>query len=415
MQKKKRERERKNRRKQNHSFKSFRFFPLLLTFFRKGKKKGAPFFFLVPTTAAVAATSATTAASSAATSSNSSATSSAAASSDLAPLVRASAGTAARGARVVPPGSSSSSSSSSSTSVAEPPATAAATPAATPAATTAAATTATSTSTTFDVEPRDPFQPHLAHGLLLDRRGHCPAPQRHREPRRLRHELLRGPAQRAEVPLVEAEPGAVRLVFRGLRDAVEPRRDGGEGFVALLWGLVLGGGDGNVGELVEERALEVAQEQQALAALARPGGPPDAVDVLGLLGGQTDLDDQRHVGVVDASGRDVGREHDGSVAVAEGLGGLGALRLRLARVHLEDRRAHRGEQLGVELRQARRDEEDDDLEVRLLGGVLPAREPEGRGEVLVVLDDGKALVDGGGGLDLLVADGVDKLGAVVSL
>ena len=84
-------------------------------------------------------------------------------------------------------------------------------------------------------------------------------------------------------------------------------------------------------------------------------------------------------------------------------------------MHLEDRRAHRGEQLGVELRQARRDEEDDDLEVRLLGGVLPAREPEGRGEVLVVLDDGKALVDGGGGLDLLVADGVDKLGAVVSL
>ena len=97
------------------------------------------------------------------------------------------------------------------------------------------------------------------------------------------------------------------------------------------------------------------------------------------------------------------------------LGGLGPLRLRLARVHLEHGRAHRAEELSVQLRQPRRHEEDDDLEVGLLGRVLAAGQPQGGREVLEVPHDRKALVDGGGGLDFLVADGVDKLCAAASL
>jgi hypothetical protein len=85
-------------------------------------------------------------------------------------------------------------------------------------------------------------------------------------------------------------------------------------------------------------------------------------------------------------------------------------------VHLQHGGSHRREELGVQLREPGGDEEGDDFEVGLFGGVLPACQPEGRGKVGVCRDDGEALVDGRRRLDFFVADGVDKLrGAVRAL
>ena len=75
----------------------------------------------------------------------------------------------------------------------------------------------------------------------------------------------------------------------------------------------------------------------------------------------THLDDGRHVRVVHATCRDIGREHDEVGALAELVGNARAVRLRLAGVHLEHGRAERDEELRVHLSHARGGEEDEHL------------------------------------------------------
>ena len=83
------------------------------------------------------------------------------------------------------------------------------------------------------------------------------------------------------------------------------------------------------------------------------------------------LDDQGDVGVVHAPGGDVRGEHDAALRGAELVGGARALRLALARVHLQHGHPQRVEQRAVELRDARRREEAHDLKLALRRHVLP--------------------------------------------
>ena len=78
------------------------------------------------------------------------------------------------------------------------------------------------------------------------------------------------------------------------------------------------------------------------------------------------LNDAGDVRVVHAAGGDVAGEHDESVARSEPVADLGARRLALPRVDLKDfelAARHQVEELGEELRESRRSEEADDLEV----------------------------------------------------
>ena len=83
------------------------------------------------------------------------------------------------------------------------------------------------------------------------------------------------------------------------------------------------------------------------------------------------LDDEGDVRVVDAARRDVRGEHDAALGGAELVGSARALRLALARVHLQHGHTQRVEQRAVELRDARRRKEAHDLELALGGHVLP--------------------------------------------
>mmetsp|Transcript_25842 Transcript_25842/g.54183 ORF Transcript_25842/g.54183 Transcript_25842/m.54183 type:complete len:394 (-) Transcript_25842:97-1278(-) len=130
------------------------------------------------------------------------------------------------------------------------------------------------------------------------------------------------------------------------------------------------------------------------------------MDVLRLVRGKADLQHVRHVGVVHAARRDVGGEHDQVSALSELLGDTRALRLRFARVHLEHRDPERDEELGVELREPRGCEEDDNL-VLVLFRELAYEVEELGGERGRLRDDGALRHVR---VRLLVgADGVDEL------
>lgn len=76
----------------------------------------------------------------------------------------------------------------------------------------------------------------------------------------------------------------------------------------------------------------------------------------------TDLHHEGDIRVVHSTSRDVRAEHDaGALAVPKLVGCLGALRLALARVHLQHRDAHGLEELAVELGHARRHKKRHDL------------------------------------------------------
>mmetsp|Transcript_8893 Transcript_8893/g.19697 ORF Transcript_8893/g.19697 Transcript_8893/m.19697 type:complete len:219 (-) Transcript_8893:183-839(-) len=102
------------------------------------------------------------------------------------------------------------------------------------------------------------------------------------------------------------------------------------------------------------------------------------MDVLRAVGRHPHLQHGGHVRVVHPACRHVGREHHKVGALAELLGHPRAVRLRLARVHLEDGvPADHGEELGEHPREARGVEEDEHLVAGLLRHLLEEREQLG--------------------------------------
>mmetsp|Transcript_416 Transcript_416/g.937 ORF Transcript_416/g.937 Transcript_416/m.937 type:complete len:350 (-) Transcript_416:221-1270(-) len=117
-----------------------------------------------------------------------------------------------------------------------------------------------------------------------------------------------------------------------------------------------------------------------MAALTAARSAAQAVNVLRAVGGHAHLDDLRDAGVVQPAGRHVAGEHDHARARAELVALLRAVGLRLAAVHLDHLDAVQVEELRVELREARRGEEDDDLVVGV--GALLLDDRRQRGELV---------------------------------
>mmetsp|Transcript_20660 Transcript_20660/g.52705 ORF Transcript_20660/g.52705 Transcript_20660/m.52705 type:complete len:621 (-) Transcript_20660:377-2239(-) len=111
----------------------------------------------------------------------------------------------------------------------------------------------------------------------------------------------------------------------------------------------------------EEKLFEVVQQQDAAAGLSGTPRTTEAVDVLVAVGGDAHLDDGRHVGVVQAAGRDVRGENDAAARFSERVSALRPVRLALARVNFEHLALRLGELLREEAREAGGREEDHDL------------------------------------------------------
>ena len=134
--------------------------------------------------------------------------------------------------------------------------------------------------------------------------------------------------------------------------------------------------------------------------------------------GRSHLDDGGNVGVVHATSRDIGGEHDQVGTLTELVGDPRAVRLRFAGVHLEDIPAESDEELRVELAEARGGEEDEDLVPRRRAD---ARRPRHLGEQREQLRrlradgrDRRALRHMRVGGLVLLADGVDDLGEALA-
>ena len=264
----------------------------------------------------------------------------------------------------------------------------------------------------LDAEARDSLEAHLRHRSRHQAGGLFRADAIHDPVVRHGDEIGLAPTQLPQVRVVKAEPGLVGRLDREERKRSERPLDAALDIVELPRPLCRGAVfDGLILAPVEEGPLEVGEEENPVSAFAGAGGAAEAVHVLVLVARHADLDDAGDVRVVHAAGGDVAGEHDQPVSGSEPVADLGARRLALPRVdlqHAEFAAGHEVEELGEELRESRRREEANDLEVvRVEGHGLLEDERELHYLRLQGVDEdglSDVLVRG-----LLLADAVDVL------
>ena len=208
-----------------------------------------------------------------------------------------------------------------------------------------------------------------------------------------------GALNELSIPVVDLFPAVVPCVQTGL---VRTGRE--EGLELAVFRAV------HALELLQERPFEGREDEPPLPGASRATGPAEPVDVLLSVVRQPNLNDVRDVGVVDASGRDVGGKQHRALAVAELFAGPVAVGLALPTVNFNDGDIHTlVEQIGIKGRQLRRGEEDDDLVVdRFAPHGLEHDLHDTNEEPVHRWEDDVTLLHVNIGLGTLVVDAIDR-------